>query len=188
MSNKSHIPNPQQSSPHNMGDLVSSDHVVGQDVESTGDGKSVSSRRIRKRDKLLSLFRSSSAEPNVKVKPQNSSSKIAAHRLSTTSTTASVHRISTVSTHDNIKVEHAVINTAVQSPVTKPDPSTLSIEPCRDIFTQNVDKSAVRDSLPALGTRINTTPQLALCLDLLLKCGDATEPQPNLSQNLPSET
>ncbi|KAG0273751.1 hypothetical protein BGZ95_010467, partial [Linnemannia exigua] len=188
MSKKSHTPNPQQSSPRHMGDLISSDHLVGQELESIGDHKSVSSRGIRKHDRFLSLFRSTSAEPKVNVKPQNSSPKVAAHRLSTTSTTASVHRISTVTTHDNIEIEHAVINTAVQSPVTKPDPSTLSIEPFRDIFTRNIDKPAVRDPFPALGTRINTNPQPALSLDLLLKYGDATEPQPNLLQNFPSET
>ncbi|KAG0364573.1 hypothetical protein BGX24_004548, partial [Mortierella sp. AD032] len=140
---------------------------VPQHRENDGDDKSVSSQRIRKRDRFMNLFRSSSPEPKVKVRPQNSSPKVAAYRLSTTSVKASVHRLSAVNTHDILETEQVVASTAAQGPVSKPEPSTLSTEPCRDIFTQNVDKPTVAVSLPGFGTRISTTPQLVLCIGML---------------------
>ncbi|KAG0278382.1 hypothetical protein BGZ95_004131, partial [Linnemannia exigua] len=81
--------------------------VIHGDIGSDDDTMFVSSQRIRKRDKFLSLFRTSSPEPKVKAKSQNSSPKIVAPRLSTTSTNASVHRLLTVSTHANVETEHA---------------------------------------------------------------------------------
>ncbi|KAK3829748.1 MAG: hypothetical protein J3R72DRAFT_426042 [Linnemannia gamsii] len=127
-------------------------HVVHEDAGGDDDDKSVSSLRVRKRDKFLGLFRSSSSEPKVKVKPQNSNPKVAAQRLPTTSTNASVRGISTVSTNDNIDTKHPVVRIAVQSPVSKPEPSALSTEPCKDTFMQNVDKPTVLVSLPEFGT------------------------------------
>ncbi|KAG0374448.1 hypothetical protein BGX24_010398, partial [Mortierella sp. AD032] len=140
-----------------------------------------------KRDKFLGLFPSSSSEPKVKVKPQNSNPKVAAQRLPTTSTNTSVRGISTVSTHDNIETEHSVVRTAIQDPVSKREPSALSTEPCKDTFMQNVDKPTIAVSLPGFGTRISTTPQLALCIGLLPKDDNAGEQQPTPSKILPSE-
>ncbi|KAG0254197.1 hypothetical protein BGZ95_006112, partial [Linnemannia exigua] len=154
--------------------------------ENNGDNKSVSSQRIRKRDKFLNLFRSSSPETKVKGKPQSSSPKVAAHRLSTTSTNAPVHRLSNVSTHYSIETEHEVTSTAIQNSVSKPNPLTLSSNLRMDIFTHNVDKPAVLASLPGFRTRIGTTPQLALCLGLLLKDSEATEQQSSPSQEVSS--
>ncbi|KAG0371656.1 hypothetical protein BGX24_001382, partial [Mortierella sp. AD032] len=156
--------------------------------ENSGDDKFILSQRIRKRDKFMNLFRSSSTEPKVNVKPRSSSSKVVAHRQSTTSTNASIHRLSTVSTHHNIETEYAVTSTAVQNPVSKPEHLTLSFNLRMDIFTQNVDKSAVVVSLPGLGTRISTAPQLALCIGLLSKYDDAGEQLPSPSEKLSSET
>ncbi|KAG0371920.1 hypothetical protein BGX24_000989 [Mortierella sp. AD032] len=174
MSKESHTPTPPRSLP--------------QPKENDGDDKSVSSQRIRKRDKFMNLFRSSSPEPKVRAKPQSSSPKIAAHRLTTTSTNASVYGIATVGSHDNIETKQAVASTAVKNHGSKPEPSTLSFNLRADIFTQNVNTPAVLVSLPEFGTRISATPQLVLCIDLLPKNGDAGEQQPNPSEILPSET
>ncbi|KAG0374443.1 hypothetical protein BGX24_010393, partial [Mortierella sp. AD032] len=171
-----------------MESLALSGHLGSQDVESMGDDKSVSSIPIRRRNKFLSLFRSSSSELKVKIKPQSSSPKAATHCQSSTSTTASVHRLTTVSTHHNIQAEHAVASTTVQIPISTPEPSTLLFNLYMDIFTQNVNKPAVFVSLPELGTRISTTPQLVLCIALLLKSSDAGEQQPNPFEKLPFET
>ncbi|KAK3829742.1 MAG: hypothetical protein J3R72DRAFT_426036 [Linnemannia gamsii] len=120
------------SAPQHMESLASSGHLGGQDVESTGDDKSVSSMPIRRRNKFLSLFRSSSSELKVKIKPQSSSPKAATHCQSSTSTTASVHRLTTASTHHNIQAEHAVANPYLHSrafnPVVQPPHGHLHAE------------------------------------------------------------
>ncbi|KAG0276254.1 hypothetical protein BGZ96_003395, partial [Linnemannia gamsii] len=173
MSKESHTPTPQVSVP--------------QHREDNGDDKSISSLRIRKRVKFMNLFRSSSPEPKVKVKPLSPRHKVAAYHLSNSSANASVHRLSTFSTHDHSETEHAVTSTVVRNSFSKPETSTLSIEPCRDIFTQNIAKPSVLVSLPELGTRISNTPQLVLCIGLLPKDNDAGEQQPNPSGKVSSE-
>ncbi|KAG0269409.1 hypothetical protein BGZ95_002094, partial [Linnemannia exigua] len=164
------------------------DPVVLGDAGGDDDNKSGSSQYVRKRNRFMNLFGSSNPEPKVKAKSQNSSPKVTAHHLSTTSTNASVHRLSTVSIHYSIETEYEVTSTAVQNPVSKPDPLTMSSNLRMDIFTKNVSKPAIPVSLPEFGARISTTPQLVLCLRMLPKDGDAGEQQPNPSEKVSSET
>ncbi|KAF9130373.1 hypothetical protein BGX30_013551 [Mortierella sp. GBA39] len=149
--------------------------------------KSVSSQRIRTRDKFKNFFRSSSSGPKVK-QPLSSKPKAADHQLSTTSTKTSFHHLSTVSTHDSVDIEYAVSNTEVTRSASKVQPTVLSTEPRLDVFLQNVDKPAVFISLPKFGSRIETTSQLALCIGLLPKRLDITDKQDILPQDLFPDT
>ncbi|KAF9533036.1 hypothetical protein EC957_002281, partial [Mortierella hygrophila] len=112
------------------GNLIPSDLASG-DVNDGDDNKSVSSQRVRKRDKLFGFFRSSTPNPRDKQLP---SPKTSVNRLSTTSTEASLHRLLTVSTQysGDIKYEveisgtanseHVVSITAAKSLASKAEP------------------------------------------------------------------
>jgi WD40 repeat protein len=91
----------------------------GNHANQDGDDESVSSLRIRKRDRIINFFRSSTPEP-----------KVGSHTSST---------------------------------------GTKTVEPRLNAFRQNVDRPIVRVVLPDVGTRIDNTPQLAMCLGLLPK-------------------
>ncbi|KAF9121139.1 hypothetical protein BGX30_002763, partial [Mortierella sp. GBA39] len=178
------------------GNLVPSDFTSG-DADDGDDNKRVSSQRVRKRDKLFGLFRSSTPKPKDK---QSQSSKTSLNRLSTTSTEASLHRLSTVSTQysgvneyeveisSSVDIEHTVSITEVKSPASCAQPSAQPAIPRLDIFPQNINPPVVLITLPKFGSRINTTPQLALCIGLLPKVSDTTNQQENSSQVLSSVT
>jgi hypothetical protein len=57
-----------------------------------------------------------------------------------------------------------------------------------DVFKRNVDPPAVHVSTPEIGTRIETTPQLALCFGLLLKDEDTVDQQEDHLPNLTCDT
>ncbi|KAF9109911.1 hypothetical protein BGW39_004911, partial [Mortierella sp. 14UC] len=158
---------------------------------------STPSPHIRKQDKFLNLFRSSSSDPKVKSKNGNPRD---IKRASTASTdTAHVHRLSTVSTNTSIigtaaesaqgsvEIEHVVTNTAVKGPTANVEPSGPRIKPRLDVFKQNVDPPSVRVSLPEIRTRISTTPQLALCIGMLPKESDIVGQQEDQLQHLTSD-
>ena len=180
------------------------------------DNNSVSSQRIRKRDKLYNFFRSSSSERKVK-NTDSTSPKSSIKGATTASTKVSVQRLFTINIPESVDNKQAVSTTAVMSPpsdvrhsigstsgiddidlaeftivVTVPAlnilPSTLSTKPRLDVFLQNVSAPAVRIPLPAFGASIDTTPQLALCIGLLSKVHDAVDQQEELSQDLSSDT
>ncbi|KAF9289494.1 hypothetical protein BGZ88_007718, partial [Linnemannia elongata] len=151
------------------------------------DNKSVSSQSIRKRDKLFNLFRSSS-EDHKAMNTNSTSPKPSVKRVSAVSVEVSNHRLSTDSTPESVDIDYAVANAAVKSTCSIVHPSTLQTKPRLDVFSQNVNAPAVRIPLPALGARIDTTPQLALCIGLLSKVHNAVDQQQDPSQDLSSDT
>ncbi|KAF8948175.1 hypothetical protein BGZ47_006138 [Haplosporangium gracile] len=208
MSKESH-PTPSGPSPHNSRSgpnsaLVSRDRAANKAVESSSsrpdrfishevsdaDNEVVSSQPVRKQSKFFGFFRSSNSSPKVKVLP-SSKPKESVNRLSTSSTPATPHRISTASTQytadieneasGTVKIEHAFSGTAVKSPSSDVQPSTLPAEPRLDVFLQNFNKPAIVIPLPEFGARIDATPQLALCIGLLLKDSDALGHKEDLS-------
>ncbi|KAG0074749.1 hypothetical protein BGZ90_010485, partial [Linnemannia elongata] len=150
------------------------------------DNKSVSSQSIRKRDKLFNLFRSSS-EDHKAMNTNSTSPKSSVKRVSTVSVEMSNHHLSTDSTPESVDIDYAVATAAVKSTLSIVHPSTLQTKPRLDVFSQNVNAPAVRIPLPALGARIDTTPQLALCIGLLAKIHDVVGQPEDPSHYLSSD-
>ncbi|KAG9070428.1 hypothetical protein KI688_007964 [Linnemannia hyalina] len=151
------------------------------------DNSSISSQRIRKRDKFFAYFKSSNHERKAK-NTDSISPKSSIKGASVASTEVSAHRLSIVSTPESVDIEQAVATTIVNSTVSTVHPSTLLTKLRLDVFSQNVNAPAVRIPLPAFGARIDTTPQLALCIGLLSKVHDAVDQQQDPSQDLSSDT
>ncbi|KAF9536234.1 hypothetical protein EC957_011898, partial [Mortierella hygrophila] len=178
-------------------DNVVPSNLASGDANDGDDNKSVSSQRVCKRDKLFGFFRSSTPNPKDK---QLQSPKTSVNRLSTTSTEASLHRLSTVSTQYSGDIEyevdisgtanseHVVSTTAAKSLASKAEPSALSAIPRLDVFPQNINPPVVFIALPDFGSRIDTTPQLALCLGLLPNSVDTIDQQKDPLQVLWSST
>ncbi|KAG9070327.1 hypothetical protein KI688_009664 [Linnemannia hyalina] len=157
------------------GILVPTDLACG-DADDGGDNKSVSSQRVRKRDKLFGLFRPSTPKPRDK---QSQSLKTSLNRFSTASTEANLHRLSIISTQysgdieyevevsSSVDIEHTVSISEVKSPASCAQPSALPAITRLDVFPQNINAPVVLIALQDFGSRIDTTPQLALCLGLL---------------------
>ncbi|KAF9907925.1 hypothetical protein EC991_010364, partial [Linnemannia zychae] len=155
---------------------------------------SAPSHHIRKRDKLLNLFRSSNLEP--KVESQSGTPNNVKRSLTADTDATRLHLPSTVSTDTTItgtvteceqsrssaEIEHVVINTAVKDPALSVKSSTLQTKRRLDVFNQNVNPPSVQISLPEIRTRINSTPQLALCIDLLHKY-DSNDAASDLQEN-----
>ncbi|KAG9063574.1 hypothetical protein KI688_004459 [Linnemannia hyalina] len=137
------------------------------------DNNSASSQRVRKLDKIFNLFRPSSSESKAK---QSHNTK------------ATPHHPSTVSAEYNVDINHAVSTAEVKSTTSNDHPSALSAIPRLDVFPQNISPPTVPITLPNFGARIDTTPQLALCIGLLPKIGDPINQQEDLSQVLSSGT
>ncbi|KAF9109094.1 hypothetical protein BGX30_008528, partial [Mortierella sp. GBA39] len=178
------------------GNLVPSDFASG-DADDSDDNKSVSSQHVRKRDKLFGLFRLSTPKPKYK---QSQSPKTSLNRFSTASTEASLHRLSTVSTQysslieyevdfsSSVDIEHTVSITEVKSPASCAQPLDLPAIPRLDVFPENINAPVVLITLPDFGSRIDTTPQLALCLGLLHNDVDTIDQQEDPLQVLWSDT
>ncbi|KAG0379721.1 U3 snoRNP protein [Mortierella sp. AD032] len=79
--------------------------------------------------------------------------------------------------------EHAVSSTTVKYPASRSRPISCMAKPCLDVFRQNIDKPVVHVPLPKLHTRIETTPQLVMCLRLLNKDGDNVEQHEGIFQD-----
>ncbi|KAF9277587.1 hypothetical protein BGZ88_001072, partial [Linnemannia elongata] len=137
------------------------------------DNKSASSQHLRKRDKIFHLFRSSSSESKVE---------------QSLSTTVTLHHLSRISAEDSVAIDHAVSTTEIKSHVTNVQPLAPTIAPLLNIFLENMSPPVSMVSLPEIGSRINTTPQLALCLGLLSNGIDTIDQQENPSQVLSSGT
>ncbi|KAG0063885.1 hypothetical protein BGZ89_009541 [Linnemannia elongata] len=136
------------------GTLVPSDQVSG---NAGGDADDDSdSQHNRKRDKLSKVYRSSSSERKM----------IQARSFSPKATYGDDidHEVSC-----SLDIEHAVSTTEVKSHVSNVQSLSLPAKPRLAGFLQNVNPPVVHISLPELGSRIDTTPQLALCISLLPK-------------------
>ncbi|KAK3818061.1 MAG: hypothetical protein JOS17DRAFT_838215 [Linnemannia elongata] len=188
------------------GTLVSSDQASG-DTGDDVDDKSVSSQQVRTRDKLFNFFRPSSTERKVK-QAQSSSPKAAVNQLSTASTKAILPRLPTGNTpysgdieHEvsgtantehadssSVDIEHEVSTTKIKNPVSNAQASALSTKSSLEIFLENTNPPVVLINLPDVGARIDDTPQLALCIGLLLKIDDSVDQQEDHSQVLSTGT
>ncbi|KAG0274724.1 hypothetical protein BGZ96_004115, partial [Linnemannia gamsii] len=140
----------------------------GQDNEN----QSVSPQRIRKRDRFIKMFRSSSSKPKA-TSSQSASSKSTAKDDST----ACALHLSPVGSPESVEIEHVVSSTAVESTPFETRPLSPLTRPRLDVFPQNVRAPTVCITLPTFGARIETTPQLALCIDLLSKASDNVDRQ-----------
>ncbi|KAF9543201.1 hypothetical protein EC957_001076 [Mortierella hygrophila] len=152
-----------------------------------GDNSSISSQPIRKRDKFFAYFKSSNHERKAK-NTDSTSPKTSIKGASVASTEVSAHRLSTASTPGSVDIEQAVATTVVDSTASIAHSSTLLTKLRLDVFSQNVNAPAVCIPLPEFGARIDTTPQLALCIGLLSKVHNVVDQQEDPSQDLPSDT
>ncbi|KAG0073540.1 hypothetical protein BGZ90_011498, partial [Linnemannia elongata] len=151
------------------------------------DSKSASSHHVCKGDKLFNFFRSTSSKPEVK---------------QCQSTNATLRHLSTVSTQYSSNIEHKdsgtantehtvssivdighVSTTEVKSPVANVH-SSLPAVPRLNIFLKNMGPPVSLVSPPEIGSRIETTPQLSLCLGLLLNGVDTIDQQEDPSHAL----
>ncbi|KAF9282798.1 hypothetical protein BGZ88_010840, partial [Linnemannia elongata] len=151
------------------------------------DSKSASSHHVRNGDKIFNFFRSTSSKPVVK---------------QCQSTNATLHHLSTVSTQNSSNIEHKdsgtantehtvssivdighVSTTEVKSPVANVQ-SSLPAVPRLNIFLKNMGPPFSLVSPPEIGSRIETTPQLSLCLGLLLNGVDTIDQQEDPSHAL----
>ncbi|KAG0294754.1 hypothetical protein BGZ96_000508 [Linnemannia gamsii] len=132
--------------------------------------KPTSSPRTRKRNIISNLIRS------LKVKTQKGGSKAGTNRLSDDSTNSSDYRLSSVDSEDTEEAKHALSRT-FKSPYSNDRLPARSTIPRMDIFPQNIRPTAVRIDLPKLYARIDSTPQLALCMSLLHKRYNAVNQQ-----------
>ncbi|KAG0310063.1 hypothetical protein BGZ97_012818, partial [Linnemannia gamsii] len=151
------------------------------------DNQSVSSKKFLKKNKFFNFFRPSNSKPKT-TNSQSASSKPIVKNDSTASTTESAHRPSTVSSPKSVDIDHVVSSTTVKSTlsnVCSPSPPTI---PRLDVFPQNIKAPTVRITLPKFGSRIETTPQLALCISLLSKAGDAVDQQNDAFQDTSPDT
>ncbi|KAK5823087.1 hypothetical protein F5H01DRAFT_409988 [Linnemannia elongata] len=98
------------------------------------------------------LFRSSTSESKVK---QSQSTK------------TTLHHLSTPSAECDVDIVHAVSTTEVKNLAPKAQPSALPTVPRLNIFPENISPPVGPVSLPEIGSRFDTTPQLALCLGLI---------------------
>ncbi|KAG0302775.1 hypothetical protein BGZ97_002183, partial [Linnemannia gamsii] len=126
------------------------------------DDQSVSSQSIRKGDRSVNMFRPSSQKP----KATNSTSTSPRSTITGTSASTKVatHHLSGVGTPGSVDIGHVVSTTAE-----KTTPSAPLATPRLDVFPRNVRAPSVCITLPKFGARIETTPQLALCIGLLSK-------------------
>ncbi|KAF9124871.1 hypothetical protein BG015_005011, partial [Linnemannia schmuckeri] len=151
------------------------------------NNKSVSSPRIRKRDKFFALFRPSISELKVK-NAGSTNSKTTIINVPAPSTESSVHDLSNISTPDSADIGDADSITGVKTPSSNVPSPTLPNKPCLEVFLHNVNVPAVRSPLPKLGARIETTSQLALCIGLLAKNCNTVEQHEDSLKNTSSDT
>ncbi|KAF9907950.1 hypothetical protein EC991_010390, partial [Linnemannia zychae] len=130
------------------------------------------------------MFHTSNSTPNVN---SLSGSPKDVTRTTTAGTDASIVGVVTESAQSSVEIEHAVISTAVKDPATNTKSSTPYTKPRLDVFNQNINPPSARVSVPEIRTRIDTTPQLALCIGLLNKYShtvDTVDLQKNPPQDL----
>ncbi|KAK3810582.1 MAG: hypothetical protein JOS17DRAFT_780060 [Linnemannia elongata] len=133
--------------------------------EHDAEDKSASSPRNRKRDIIPNLIRSIIPEPKGKLQEGRPNANIRRH--STDNTNNGDRPFSSVDTDETIEVEFAVSSTVIKGRDPNVQLSVLPTRPSTDVFSQNVSAPAFQISLPKLYARVDSTPQLALCLGLL---------------------
>ncbi|KAK5822874.1 hypothetical protein F5H01DRAFT_411085 [Linnemannia elongata] len=164
---------------------------------SNHDNKSVSSQHVSKRLTLSNVFRPTSSEPKVK-QAQSFIPHATVNQLYTVTTNSALLYQSTVSTQyygemehevsSNVDIEHAVSTTEIKKPASNAQASALLAKSRVAIFSQNVNPPVILITLPKFGSRITTTPQLALCIDLLREVSDPINQEENSSKVLSSGT
>ncbi|KAG0052499.1 hypothetical protein BGZ89_003178 [Linnemannia elongata] len=92
------------------------------------------------------------------------------------------------SSESKAKQSKGISTAEVKSSAPNAQPSALSTIPRLDVFRQNINPPVILITLPKVGARIDTTPQLALCIDLLPKVGDPINQQVVPSRVLSSDT
>ncbi|KAF9911306.1 WD_REPEATS_REGION domain-containing protein [Linnemannia zychae] len=155
-------------------------HVVVEDIceyAVTTYAMSAYAQYILKRDKFLKLFRSSGPNPMVKSHSNNPKDIVRdstahtdstrLHHLPTASVNARIIDTVSESAQSSLEIEHVVTNTAVKGPATNTESSTIRTKPRLYVFNQNVNPPSVRVSLPKIRARIDSTPQLALCIGFI---------------------
>ncbi|KAF9544039.1 WD_REPEATS_REGION domain-containing protein [Mortierella hygrophila] len=163
------------------GKLIPSDLASG-DADDGDDNKSVSSQRVRKRDKLFGFFTCFTRDK------QAQSPKTSVSRPSTVNTQYNGDIECEVEVSGTANSEHVVSTAEVKSLASKAEPSALSAIPRLDVFLKNINPPVALIALPNFGSRIDTTPQLALCLGLLSNSVITIDQQENPLQVLWSST
>ncbi|CAO3567870.1 unnamed protein product [Mortierella alpina] len=120
-------------------------------LSSDGDNQSIASQKLRKRDKLRNLFRSTKHEDKAKVEDDHYETKIR-HGRATCTDSASV-----------------VSSLKVGSYKTAPQLTSSTSKARIHVFSENVSRTTNGITLPSLDARIDRTSQLALCITLLAK-------------------
>ncbi|KAG0051683.1 hypothetical protein BGZ89_003453, partial [Linnemannia elongata] len=167
------------------GTLVPSDQASG-DAGNDADDKSVSSQHVRKRHKISSLFQSSRSEGKVRAPRRY----LVTSQLSAPSTVETLSMkflvLPTPSMQSSAALTLNTQSTPLMSIGLHPiQPSALPVNSHVAVFSQNVNLTGILGTLPEFGSRIDTTPQLALCIGLIPENSD---PSNHSSQDLSSGT
>ncbi|KAG0282449.1 hypothetical protein BGZ96_000467, partial [Linnemannia gamsii] len=148
------------------------------------DNQSVPPQRIRKKNRFLNMLCWSPSSKSKAANPQSAKSKSAVKGDST----ASGHRLLTGGSPKSVDIDHVVSITAVKTTPSDARPPSLLTRPRLDVFPQNVRVPTVRITLPKFGARIETTPQLALCIGLLSKVNDTVDQQDGPFRDMSPDT
>ncbi|CAO3565462.1 unnamed protein product [Mortierella alpina] len=120
-------------------------------MSSDGDNHSLAPQKPRKRDKFLSIFRSTKHEDKAKVEDRHSEAKIPHGRAASA---------------DNAS---AVTGLKVGSSETASQHTRSAGQARCSVFTENVSRTTTGITLSTIDARIDRTSQLALCITLLPK-------------------
>ncbi|CAO3565216.1 unnamed protein product [Mortierella alpina] len=121
---------------------------------SSGDNRSISSQKPRKRDKFLNIFRLSKHEDKAKAKDDHSETKDHHDRAASTDTASVISSLKVSSSETASPLNELTSNVR---------------EAHLNGFLENVSRTITGITLPSLDARIERTSQLALCITLLLK-------------------
>ncbi|CAO3565225.1 unnamed protein product [Mortierella alpina] len=121
---------------------------------SSGDNRSISSQKPRKRDKFLNIFRSSKHEDKAKAEDDHSETKDHHDRAASTDTASVV---------SSLKVSSSETASQLNEPTSNMSEAHLSV------FLNNVSRTTTGITPPSLDARFDRTSQLALCITLLSK-------------------
>ncbi|CAO3565215.1 unnamed protein product [Mortierella alpina] len=142
---------------------------------SSGDNRSISSQKPRKRDKFLSIFRLSKHEDKAKAKDDHSETKDHRDRAASTDTASVVSSLKVGSSETASQLNELTNNMS---------------EAHLNGFLENVSRTTTGITLPSLDARIERTSQLALCITLLPKSTAASfqSKSPETASDLTNKT
>ncbi|CAO3565205.1 unnamed protein product [Mortierella alpina] len=121
---------------------------------SSGDNRSISSQKPRKRDKFLNIFRSSKHEDKAKAEDDHSETKDHHDRAASTDTASVVSGLKLSSSETASQLNELTSNMS---------------EAHLSVFLDNVSRTTTGITPPSLDARFDRTSQLALCITLLSK-------------------